>query len=154
MTVIDLPAANGAAQPAEPAVDDVRELVAEGREQGYLTGDRIASALQDLELTPEQLENILMLLTDQGIELLEGDETSAADAPDAGSDEEAPALDLSVKTQSSDPVRMYLTEIGKVPLLTAAEEVSPAASSAATWRPSASSPKPTCASSCRSPSAT
>jgi hypothetical protein len=124
MTVIDLPAAKGAAQPAEPAVDDVRELVAEGREQGYLTSDRIASALQDLELTPEQLENILMLLADQGIELLEGDETSAADAPDAGGDEEAPALDLSVKTQSSDPVRMYLTEIGKVPLLTAAEEVS------------------------------
>jgi RNA polymerase primary sigma factor len=72
----------------------------------------------------DQLENIFMLLTDQGIELLESDETPAADAPDAAGDDEAPALDLSIKTPSTDPVRMYLTEIGKVPLLTAAEEVS------------------------------
>ena len=124
MTVIDLPAARGATEPAEPAIDEVRELVVEGHEQGYLTSDRIASVLQDVELTAEQLENIFMLLTDQGIELLESDEAPAADAPDAGADEEAPALDLSIKTSSTDPVRMYLTEIGKVPLLTAAEEVS------------------------------
>ena len=124
MTVIDLPAARGATEPAEPTIDEVRELVVEGHEQGYLTSDRIASALQDVELTAEQLENIFMLLTDQGIELLESDEAPAADAPDAGADEEAPALDLSIKTSSTDPVRMYLTEIGKVPLLTAAEEVS------------------------------
>jgi RNA polymerase primary sigma factor len=124
MTVIGLPATRGAAEPAEPAIDEVRELVVEGREQGYLTSDRIAGALQDVELTSEQLENIFMLLTDQGIELLESDETATADAPDARGDDEAPALDLSIKTASTDPVRMYLTEIGKVPLLTAAEEVS------------------------------
>jgi DNA-directed RNA polymerase, sigma subunit (sigma70/sigma32) len=123
MTVIDLPVTRGTTEPAEPAIDELRELVVEGREQGYLTRDRIASALQDVELAPDQLENIFMLLTDQGIEILEGDETAAADATDAGSEEEAPALDLSIKTQSSDPVRMYLTEIGKVPLLTVAQEV-------------------------------
>ncbi len=105
-------------------IDEVRELVVEGHEQGYLTSDRIAIALQDVELTADQLENIFMLLTDQGIELLESDETPAAEAPEAGGDEDAPALDLSIKTPSTDPVRMYLTEIGKVPLLTAAEEVS------------------------------
>jgi RNA polymerase sigma factor, sigma-70 family len=123
MTVIDLPVTRGTTEPAEPAIDELRELVVEGHEQGYLTRDRIASALQDVELAPDQLENIFMLLTDQGIEILEGDETAAADATDAGSEEEAPALDLSIKTQSSDPVRMYLTEIGKVPLLTVAQEV-------------------------------
>jgi RNA polymerase primary sigma factor len=122
--VIDLPAAHGAAQPVEPAIDELRELVVEGHEQGYLTGDHIADVLQDVELTPDQLENIFMLLTDQGIELLESDETAVADASDSDGEEEAPALDLSIKTASTDPVRMYLTEIGKVPLLTAAEEVS------------------------------
>jgi len=123
MTVIDLPVTRGTTEPAEPAIDELRELVVEGHERGYLTRDRIASALQDVELAPDQLENIFMLLTDQGIEILEGDETAAADATDAGSEEEAPALDLSIKTQSSDPVRMYLTEIGKVPLLTVAQEI-------------------------------
>jgi RNA polymerase primary sigma factor len=122
--VIDLPAAHGAAQPAEPAIDELRELVAEGREQGYLTSDRIADVLQDVELTPDQLDNIFMLLTDLGIDIIEGDETAVADAPDSDGEEEAPALDLSIKISSTDPVRMYLTEIGKVPLLTAAEEVS------------------------------
>jgi RNA polymerase primary sigma factor len=124
MTVIDAPVSTGAVEPAEPAIDEVRELVVEGREQGYLTSDRIAVALQDVELTSEQLENIFMLLTDQGIELLESDETEVAESAGAGGDAEAPALDLSIKTASTDPVRMYLTEIGKVSLLTAAEEVS------------------------------
>ena len=123
MRVTGAPVTSGAVEPAEP-MDEVRELVVEGHEQGYLTSDRIASALQDVELTADQLENIFMLLTDQGIELLESDETPAADAPDAAGDDDAPALDLSIKTPSTDPVRMYLTEIGKVPLLTAAEEVS------------------------------
>ena len=122
--MIDLPAAHGAAQPAEPAIDELRELVAEGREQGYLTSDRIADGLQDVDLTPEQIDNIVMLLTDLGIDIIEGDETAVADAPDSDGEEEAPALDLSIKISSTDPVRMYLTEIGKVPLLTAAEEVS------------------------------
>jgi len=126
MTVIDLPAASGPAEPMEP-IDEVRELIVEGHEQGYLTSEHIAHALQDVELTTDQLESIFLLLTDQGIELLEGDE--AAEAPTAGSDagddeRDAPALDLSIKTSSTDPVRMYLSEIGKVPLLTAAEEVS------------------------------
>src|ERR1035437_2337414 len=123
MTVIDLPVTRGTTEPAEPAIDELRELVVEGHEQGYLTRDRIASALQDVELAPDQLEKIFMLLTDQGIESLAGDEPGAVDASDAGSEEEAPALDLSIKTQSSDPVRMCLTEIGKVPLLTVAQEV-------------------------------
>ena len=126
MTVIDLPAASGPAEPMEP-IDEVRELIVEGHEQGYLTSEHIARALQDVELTPDQLEGIILLLTDQGIELLEGDETAEAPASGAeggAADDESPALDLSIKTSSSDPVRLYLTEIGKVPLLTAAEEVS------------------------------
>jgi hypothetical protein len=47
-----------------------------------------------VELAPEQLENILMCLTDQGIELLESDQTPMAEAPDNDGEGEAPALDL------------------------------------------------------------
>jgi RNA polymerase primary sigma factor len=123
VTLGDLPAADGAAEPAEPTIDEVRELAAEGCEQGYLTGDRIAEALQDVELTPEQFETIVMFLADEGIEIVEGD-APVVSAADADGQAEAPVLDLSVRTPSSDPVRMYLKEIGKVPLLTAVQEVS------------------------------
>ena len=85
MAALDPSAAESAPQAAEPAGDELRELIAEGREQGYLTTDLIADALRDAELTPEQFENILMLLTDQGIEILEGEEATAADA--AGEEE-------------------------------------------------------------------
>jgi RNA polymerase primary sigma factor len=123
MTVRDQPAADGAAEPAEPALDELLELIAEGREQGYLSSDHIADALRDVELTPEQLEHILMFLADEGIEIVEGDEP-VADAVGADGEAEVAVLDLSVRTPSSDPVRMYLKEIGKVPLLTAVQEVS------------------------------
>jgi RNA polymerase primary sigma factor len=119
--VVDLPAGDGVAEPAEPLIDEVRELLAEGCEQGYLTGDHVTDALRDVDLTPDQLDTIFLLFNDLGIDIIEGDEP----LPGASADEaEAPALDLSIRTSSSDPVRMYFTEIGRVALLTAVEEVS------------------------------
>jgi RNA polymerase primary sigma factor len=107
---------------AEPAIDELRELLAEGRQQGYLTGERIADALQEIELGPDQLEGLLLALSDEGIEIVEGD--SLEEGSDTQSEEEVvPRLDLSFKSQSSDSVRMYLMAIGKVPLLTGAQEV-------------------------------
>jgi RNA polymerase primary sigma factor len=106
--------------------DEVRGLIEEGHAQGYLSGAHIAAALRDVELTAEQLDELLLALADLGIEIVESD--SPAGVGEAGSsddDDEAPSkLDLSVKSPSSDPVRMYFHEMGKVPLLTAVEEVS------------------------------
>jgi RNA polymerase primary sigma factor len=102
-------------------MDEVRQLVVEGREQGYLTSSHLAEALQDLDLTPEQIDAIYTLLSDLGIEIVE-DES----AESGGHEAEALAmgeLDLSPRGTTSDAMRLYLMGIGKVPLLTAAEEV-------------------------------
>jgi RNA polymerase primary sigma factor len=107
--------------PLDHAVDDVRALVAEGHEQGYLDAGRVHDALREAELTPEQMEEVFTALDDLGIDVL-GSEVPAV-AESAG-DDERPALDLSVKALPSDPTRLYLREIGKVPLLTAEQEVS------------------------------
>jgi RNA polymerase primary sigma factor len=110
----------------ESTVEEVRELVGEGREQGYLNADHVHEKLRDVELTTEQIDDIFILFHDLGIDILEGDETSRAEAEGKGEEEEEPEakLDLSVKSSTSDPVRLYLRQIGKVKLLTAEQEVS------------------------------
>ncbi len=94
------------------ASDEVRGLIDEGGEQGFLTAAHIAATLRDLDLSGEQLEELLAALADLGIDIVDSD----SEAPPA-------ALDLAVKSLSSDPLRAYLNDIGRVPLLSAAEEV-------------------------------
>ena len=106
------------------AIEEVDELVAEGREQGYVLADRLHDVLQETDLTFDQIDTVLVLLHDLGIEIVEGTGPVAAKQPEGEIDAGAVvSLDLSLKTTSSDPVRMYLREIGRVRLLTAAEEV-------------------------------
>jgi len=118
-----------ASEPPELNIEEVRDLLAEGHEQGYLKTEQVYDRLQDVELTAEQIDDIFILLNDFGIDIVEGDVAphGTGHGGEAHSEEEreesAPALDLSVKTPSYDPVRMYLKEIGKVPLLTAVQEV-------------------------------
>jgi RNA polymerase primary sigma factor len=95
-------------------------------EKGFLTYDEIAAALEDVELTKEQIEDFYAHLVDRSIELVEGEqhEYPPLGQPALAGEESraAPRLDLSVEP-SLDSLRLYLREIGKVPLLTADQEV-------------------------------
>jgi sigma-70-like protein len=96
----------------------------EGRSPTY---DEIAAALEDVELTREQIDDFYAHLVDRSIELVEGEHHKyPAHEESALAEDEtkaAPRLDLSVEP-SLDSLRLYLREIGKVPLLTADQEVS------------------------------
>ena len=111
----------------ELAAEDIRELVAEGREQGYLPAGRVRDVFMEAELTVDQAEAVLMLLADLGVDIVEVGE--AIDGPSAPSSEAAveadtvATFDLSVKTLSTDPVRTYLRGVGKVSLLRGEEEL-------------------------------
>jgi RNA polymerase primary sigma factor len=110
-----------------PDARELQRLVAEGVEKGFLTFDEIATALEDVELTKEQSDDFYAHLVDRSIELVEGERHNYPphEQPALAEDETkaAPKLDLSVEP-SLDSLRLYLREIGKVPLLTADQEVS------------------------------
>ena len=110
-----------------PEVEEVQKLVAEGTEKGFLTYDEIVNGLEDVELTKEQVEDFYTYLIDHGIELMEGEQHKTPPHEQPQPEDEkaaaAPKLDLTVEP-SLDSLRLYLREIGKVPLLTADQEVS------------------------------
>jgi RNA polymerase primary sigma factor len=105
--------------PDDAQPPDLRELVARGKEQGFLTGEEIAAALLHAELTAEQMDQAVQTIAEAGIEVVEGE----PDVGDVEADVRRTDELTGPSTPTSDPVRMYLKEIGKVPLLTAADEV-------------------------------
>jgi RNA polymerase primary sigma factor len=111
---------------ALPDVEELHKLVQDGTEKGFLNYDEIVKGLEEVELTKEQVEDFYTYLIDHGIDLVEGEEHKHPphEEPKLAEDEKAPApkLDLTVEP-SLDSLRLYLREIGKVPLLTADQEV-------------------------------
>jgi RNA polymerase primary sigma factor len=107
-------------------VEALPRLVAEGLERGFLTYDEIAAALEDVGLSREQTEDFYAYLVERSIDLVEGEQhKQPPHGQPALVEDEAkapPKLDLTVEP-SLDSLRLYLREIGRVPLLTPDQEV-------------------------------
>jgi RNA polymerase primary sigma factor len=102
-------------------------IAARGREQGFVTSDDLLDTLPDEALTPEQIEEFLTHIEEhlkaEGTEVIAPLEEDANSEGESSSGSRAEQTQDVLKTRSYDPVRVYLTEIGRVPLLTATQEV-------------------------------
>jgi RNA polymerase primary sigma factor len=112
--------------------DGLKALLESGKDKGYLTYSQVNDYLPDDAVNPEKLDQLLLILEEQGIELIDESEAEEREAGPgaAGLDEEARGeLDLSFMEDEDsrridDPVRMYLTQMGEIPLLKREEEIS------------------------------
>jgi RNA polymerase primary sigma factor len=106
--------------------DDIKKLIDAGKEKGYLTYDQVNDLIPHDVHSPEDLDDLLTTIGTQGIDVLEGPKmpSSALDKEDEEMGEDV-ELDLTpgALEKTNDPVRMYLREMGTVPLLTREGEV-------------------------------
>jgi RNA polymerase primary sigma factor len=98
--------------------EKIKELVRLAQEQGYLTYGDINDALPDNLVTPEDLDEIYMKLRNLEIEIVDQAEVDRVKQPEPEEEEDKSRLDI-----LDDPVRMYLKQMGQVPLLTREQEV-------------------------------
>ena len=113
--------------PAEEKI--VKELIAEGREKGFVTIDEINENLGEETPSPEQLEKIFSIFSEMDIEVVDTDKNSdfisnqSETEPEIDFDNDELNLDPGIDNSTDDPVRMYLREMGSIQLLTRSGEV-------------------------------
>ena len=111
----------------EEKYDEVRQLITIGKEKGYLSYDEVNDLLPAEITSSDELDDLFTTFGNAGIEIVESEqkyrEDKTRDPRSGGADE--PSLDLTPGTldKTNDPVRMYLREMGTVPLLTREGEV-------------------------------
>ncbi len=98
--------------------EKVKELLRLAQEQGYLTYNDINDALPDSVVSPDDLDEIYTKLRNLEVEIVDQAEVDNVRQPEPEEEEDKNKLDI-----LDDPVRMYLKQMGKVPLLTREQEV-------------------------------
>jgi RNA polymerase primary sigma factor len=107
-------------------IEEVRGLVTEGKERGYLTFEEISTTFEEVELTKEQVTEFHVHLQENGVDIVASEGRPAGLIEIAGDGAQPvakkPQIDLTVEP-SLDSLRLYLRSIGRVDLLTADQEV-------------------------------
>ncbi len=107
--------------------DDIKKLIDAGKEKGYLTYDEVNDLIPHDVHSADELEDLMTTIGTQGIDVLEGPKMAGSDKFDKGDVEAGEDVELDLTPgaleKTNDPVRMYLREMGTVPLLTREGEV-------------------------------
>src|SRR5262245_5964813 len=105
--------------------EGLKSLLDQGKEKGYLTYSQVNDYLPDDAVNPEKLDQLLLILEEHGIELIDESEAEEREAgpsgnlpePDQRDELELVFVDDGDSRRIDDPVRMYLTQMGEIPLL-------------------------------------
>ena len=114
--------------PNQERLHEVKQLISLGKEKGYLTYEEVNDFLPPDVVTPEQIDDIMMMFGETDIDVIEKDlEFQHNSSTGAGSGKQAPAPEFQVDDsnlgRTDDPVRMYLREMGSIPLLSRDGEI-------------------------------
>jgi RNA polymerase primary sigma factor len=103
----------------------IKKMLAKGRERGYVTYDELNAALPPDQVSSEQIEDTMTMLSELGVNVIESEETEepAAAETEDGDSEARGNLDDDDIGRTDDPVRMYLREMGSVELLSREGEI-------------------------------
>jgi hypothetical protein len=112
----------------------VKKMIATARARGYITYDELNEVLPPDQVTSEQIEDVMAMLSEMGINTIEGDDADDEDrrdeTPEPAEDETSGSREIAIASSASesldrtdDPVRMYLREMGSVELLSREGEI-------------------------------
>ena len=110
---------------------NIKALVEKGKLKGYLTYEEMNRALPDEGVSPDRLDTLLMTIDELGIELLDEEDVAAREEQDSAADgdsskvaeEDLTSIIEQPTVRIDDPVRMYLQQMGEIPLLKREEEI-------------------------------